>query len=169
VLRVTVNSPRALLLDVIVKTADPPDATVADPGVMFRLLGPEALTVPLPPATRTVTVSEPPSLRIEIKGGDTDGVQITGVGLGVGVAVGVGVGVGVADGVGVGVAVGVGVGVADGVGVGVAVGVGVGVADGDGEGEGVGVDEESGFGWSGITSLSPETFVFSVTGGIESS
>ena len=55
VLKTTAKSPRVLSLDEIWKIADPPEFTVADAGVMVRLVGPEALTVPLRPTTVSVT------------------------------------------------------------------------------------------------------------------
>jgi hypothetical protein len=167
--KLTVKSPRLLLLEVMVKTADPPGVMVCCAGVTVKFGGLDTMdTVPLPPPLKViVTGREPPFLEIDIEVSLIVGKHGTGVGSGVGDAVGVGFGVGdaVGDGSGVGDAVGdgsgVGVAVGDGFGVGVAVGVG------DGVGVGVAVGEAFGSGWS-ITP-SPDTFAFKLTFGISSS
>lgn len=130
---VTVNFPRPVSFDLIVKTTEPAKLIGGLEGVIVRLGGPETVTLPARPVVETVTVSKPPFFLIVIVGDDmtathaggVGSVRGSGVGVGVGVEVGVGVGVGESCGFppvpfpfGVGVGVGVGLSVTGGVGVG---------------------------------------------------
>jgi hypothetical protein len=166
---VTVKSPRLVLLEVIVKVADPPAAMVCCAGVTVKFGGLDSRdTVPLrPPLNIIVTGLEPPFLLIDMEVGSIAGTHGTGVGSGVGDPLGDGFGEGdaVGDGFGVGDAVGDGSGVGDAVGDGSGVGVAVGLGYGVGVGVAVGV--AFGSGWS-IT-VSPDTFSFRFTFGISAS
>jgi len=145
-------------LDLTVKLAVPPAATVCEPGVIWR--SDDLLEVPVMVRlvealwlTLIVVVESLPKSTVSLS---TVSEQTAGVGVGVGVAVGVGVGVEVGVGVGVAVALGVGVvagsdplrsGVGIGSGLtlmsGVTAEAGVGVAVAETPGVGVGVAPEA--------------------------
>ena len=86
VVNVTVKSPRLVLLELMVKVADPPAVMVCDAGVTVKFVGLDSRdTVPLPPLVNViVTGAEPPFFWIDMELGLIAGKHGTGVGFGVG-------------------------------------------------------------------------------------